>query len=78
MNATLYAYTLADHWLPALINGDETGLSDSDSAELSDFLASLPEGSGHWSCDDTESHFARDEVSGLHAMCVDCVYVVMR
>ena len=33
-----YELTLAGHWSPALINGDETGLSDQESADLAAFM----------------------------------------
>ena len=65
-----YELTLAGHWLPALINGDETGLSDQESADLAAFMQSYN------ALDnliieviDDESSFAVDEVSDLHADC---------
>jgi hypothetical protein len=66
-----YELTLAGHWLSALINGDETGLTDDESADLDAFMReyhSLPDLTISTSEDD-ESHFAIDAVSGLHADC---------
>jgi hypothetical protein len=65
-----YKLTLAGHWLPALINGDETGLSDQESSDLAAFMQPYN------ALDnliieivDDESSFAVDEVSDLHADC---------
>ena len=33
-----YEFTLAGHWLPALINGDYSGLTDDESADLDAFM----------------------------------------
>lgn len=65
-----YELKLAGHWLPALINSDETGLSDDESADLAAFMQPYN------ALDnliievvDDESSFAVDEVSDLHADC---------
>lgn len=65
-----YELTLAGHWLPALINGDETGLTDDESADLDAFMRD------YYALEDMtvdivddESQFAVDAVSGLHADC---------
>ena len=74
MHFDQYDYHIASHYLSALINGDESGLSDDESADLQAFVESLP-GPGHWDCDDDE-HFARCEVSGMMSSVVDCRYFV--
>jgi hypothetical protein len=33
-----YEETIAEHWLPALINADYTGLSDPEAADLAAFM----------------------------------------
>ncbi len=65
-----YEMTLAGHWLPALINGDETGLTDDESADLDAFMRP------YYALEDMtidiaeeETHFAVDAVTGLHADC---------
>lgn len=67
-----YQYRISSHYLPALINGDESGMSDEESEMLNAFYASLP-GYGHWDCED-DSSFAECEVSGLYADTVVCTY----
>lgn len=65
-----YELTLAGHWLPPLINGDETGLSDQECSDLAAFMQTYN------ALDnliieivDDESSFAVDAVSDLHASC---------
>ena len=65
-----YEFTLAGHWLAALINADETGLTDEESADLAAFMRpynALP----NLIIDivDDEPSFAVDAVSDLHADC---------
>ena len=72
-----YEYTICGHYLSAIINGDYSGLEDSEEAELNEFLDSVSEhGNGHWSVDSEEPDFCTDEVSGLMADCYDCTYNV--
>lgn len=76
MQFDTYTYTIAAHFLPALINGDETGLDDAESAQLAAFIDALP-GHGHWSYDsDYSDNFARCDITGLHSTTVDCEYLV--
>lgn len=75
MQFDTYTYTIAQHWACALVNNDWSGLADDECAQLQDFIASLP-GPGHWDFSDEESHFARDDVSGLFADCIDAIYLV--
>jgi len=62
--------TLAGHWLSALINGDETELSDDESADLDAFMRD------YYALEDMiidivddEPSFAVDAVSDLYADC---------
>jgi hypothetical protein len=68
-----YELTLADHYLPALINGDYSGLDDDEAADLDAFMRDywkLPDAT--LDITDKEISFAVDEVSGLHADCYTC------
>ena len=74
-----YTFTLADHWISPIINGDYTGLEDHEVEALDDFLDNLPKHyhykalmHGIWDIVSNEGHFARDEISNLHANCFDC------
>ena len=67
----VYNYTIADHRLSPIINGDYTGLEDDEIQTLDAFLADLPP-NGIWDVVSDEGHFARDEISDLHANCFDC------
>lgn len=65
-----YEETIAEHFLPAIINADYTGLSDPEAAELDAFMRQynrLPDMTIE--IVDDESSFAVDEVSDLHADC---------
>ena len=70
-----YDYNIADHWLPALVNADFSGLEAGELEELEAFSKSLP-GSGHWDFADDYPDFRIDDVSGLFANCVSAVYLV--
>lgn len=71
-----YTYTIGAHFLPALINGDETGLDDAESAQLAAFIDALP-GHGYWSCDDADGFdFGPCDVAGRTSAVVVCQYLV--
>ena len=79
MKTYIYNFTLADHWISAIINGDYSGLEDNEVKTLDAFLADLPKHyhykapmHGIWDVIGDEGHFARDEISHLHANCFDC------
>ena len=63
-------YSISEHWVCAIENGDITGLTDEEEAELNQWLVTLPAGPLCWSWSDS-SEFARDAVSGLMANCVE-------
>ena len=76
MKFETYTYTIGAHFLPALINGDESGLSLGEGNALASFDANLP-GAGHWSCDDADGFdFARCDVTGMMGAVVVCQYLV--
>lgn len=67
-----YSYTIADHFASALINGDNSGLTDSDQKEFEQFLASAPYGVSHWDiAGDGCDNFAKCEITDLYANCVE-------
>ena len=64
-------YTIGEHWVCALKNGDYSGLTDNEGAELNKWLCdSLPAGPKCWSWGES-SEFAKDEISGLMGQCVE-------
>ena len=65
-----YTYHLASHYLPALINGDYTGLTDWEEAELNAWVDSLRV-SGHFEVISEESDFKQCDISELHADCYE-------
>ena len=71
-------YKIAEHYLPALINGDYTGMSAEEEYALEMFLQAQGLPKGHWSpryhYDDRD--FAKCEVSGLMVDCFRMDYVV--
>lgn len=77
MTTDYYEFTIASHYLPALINADATGLDDEELAELDTFESDALEnairaGWHHWhwaGCDD--AGLSRCEVSGLLGDCVN-------
>lgn len=70
MKFTTRTYTIASHFLPALINGDYTGLEDHEDLALDAFLAEVA-CKGHWSCAEEGAGFTRCEVTGLMADCYE-------
>jgi len=67
-----YEFTLAGHWLPALINGDESGLTDDESADLDAFMRP------YYALEDMtidivddEPSFTTDDISGDMAKCYE-------
>ena len=77
MQFETYTYTIGAHFLPAIINGDETGLEDGESRQLDAFLSCLPEGPGHWNCDDSDSFdFARCDVTDMMSAVIVCQYLI--
>ena len=68
-----YEYTIAGHYLPALINGDDSGLEERECEILQTFINNLPEQAkaGHWAYDNDENgeDFTICDVCGLYAGC---------
>jgi hypothetical protein len=70
MKFDYYTYHLAGHYLPALINGDYSGLTDQEEKELTAFIDSLPV-TGHFDIVSEESYFKRCKICELHANCYE-------
>jgi hypothetical protein len=64
-----YEYRISSHYLSALINGDESGLSDTEAQEFNEWLESTDRRISHWDVTDHGDNFTRCEVTGLHADC---------
>ena len=74
-----YEFTLGGWWASAIINGDTSGLTEKEAAQLadwqSDFHVNHPK--GHWDgfSEDTDSMgFCRDEITGLAGDCYKVRY----
>lgn len=65
-------YTLPEHWAPALINGDFSGLSDSEEQEIKEFC----EGKGSCLNCSEESFFKwRNDANNLGANCLEFTFI---
>ena len=71
-----YTYSIAQHWVNPLVYGDYTYLEDDEVAQVNAFVASLPDGMGHWANWSASPSFARDDVGGLMADCYEATYLV--
>jgi len=65
-----YTYHLAGHYLPALINGDYSGMDDQESEQLDRWTDSLPV-RGHFDVISEESDFRLCDICELHADCYE-------
>ena len=72
MKTDTYEYTVAEHWLSAIINGDYTGLSDEEENQLNDWLDDNQEMASHWS-DGESMGFDRCEITGLMSDCIKLI-----
>lgn len=70
-----YIFIVGEHWGSALINGDESGLSDAESAQLTDFITATTamHGFGHWDGfgEADSKGFCRCEITGLMEECTE-------
>lgn len=69
-----YTFIIGEHFLPALINGDDTGLSEWETTALDLFAADVTfpfeHSINHWAYDDDEPEFSFCEVTQERGMCV--------
>lgn len=73
MKFDYYQYEISAHFASAIINGDYSGLIDSDIKELDLFMDNLPVDNGHFDLVDYdgEGFFSRCEISGLYSECLN-------
>ena len=73
MKFDYYQYEISAHFASAIINGDYTGLIDSDIKELDLFMNNLPVDNGHFDIVDYdgEGFFSRCEICGLYSECLN-------
>jgi hypothetical protein len=73
MKFDYYQYEISGHFASAIINGDYSGLIDSDIKELDLFMDNLPVENGHFDIVDYdgEGFFSRCEISGLYSECLN-------
>ena len=73
-----YTYTLPVHILPAIFNGDDSGLTDKESSDVQIFLDEVltDQGLGCWAWPDDEPSFrAHNDYDTLAGECVEVLYI---
>ena len=73
-------YQVGEHFLSAIINGDYSGLSDTDEGALDNWIGAETEGmkNHHWACvPEHGSEFSDCDVTGLKSTCVELHLVNM-
>ena len=73
-------FTIGSHFLPALINGDDSGLNAEETMGV--YLAvrfiRATRGQGHWSVpEDAEPEFAMCEINDIRSVCLTIEYVTI-
>ena len=70
MKLDYFEYRISSHYLCALINGDYSGLDDSEEGLFNEWLdaVNIKPGS-HWQVEDDGENFTQCEVSGLSSDC---------
>ena len=72
-----YDYRIGSHFLPAIFNGDTSGLNEEEIKWLNHFEKNYCPGEGHWAGGDEEDHeeFARCEITGMMGDCHNVVWM---
>jgi hypothetical protein len=73
-------FTIGSHFLPALINGDDSGLNAEETIDLDDFdrFIRATQGQGHWSVpEDAEPEFAICEIDDIGSNCLTIEYITI-
>lgn len=74
-----YEFTLGSWWASAVINGDYSGLTDSEEKQLTVFMAEYQDKHprGHWDgfSEEDSQGFTRDEITGLGGDCYKVRYM---
>lgn len=68
-----HEFTIGAHFLPALINGDYSGLDDTEVDQFTSWLDGR-DTRGHWDVPEHRVSFDVCEICELHADCVDVRY----
>jgi hypothetical protein len=68
MKFDYYTYQIAGHYLTALFNGDESGLSNTEISDLNRFMDELPVKNGHFDTMDLDNgSFSNCDICGLRS-----------
>ena len=75
VNIKTDTYTLPAYWAPALINGDYSGLTDEEAAEIDQWLTDQPEG---WAVDVSEETFFAwsNDANNMGADCAEFTFII--
>jgi hypothetical protein len=73
MEFDYYQYKISAHFASAIINGDESGLTNTEISEINRFMDDLPVKNGHFDLEDYEgeSSFSLCEICGLYSDCLN-------
>ena len=73
MKFDYYQYEISAHFASAIINGDDSGLTNTEISEINRFMDELPVKNGHFDLVDYdgEGFFSRCEISGLYSECLN-------
>jgi hypothetical protein len=67
-----FQFTISEHLVSAIINGDNSGLNDVEEKELDNFLAQYSAyKNATWGIDSVNPHFIDCDVTGLFSNCYD-------
>jgi hypothetical protein len=72
-------FTIGSHFIPALINGDDSGLNDKETVDLDTFDRFIREnqGQGHWSVPG-DAELALCEINETMSDCLTIEYVTIK
>jgi hypothetical protein len=70
MKLDYFEYTIGEHFMPAIINDDFTGLDDSEATTLKVWLENNDMRASHWVIEDNSENYCVCEISGLVNRCV--------
>lgn len=69
--------TLPAHWASALINSDESGMTDEESTELAEWVADRPELGECLSCSDYPEFMTRNDAGTLADDCLEFTFPLL-
>lgn len=70
MKLDYFEYNIGEHFMPAIINDDFTGLDDSEAETLNAWLENNDMRASHWDIEDDSENYCECEISGLVNRCV--------